>query len=84
MKGFGEFLAHQIVVDLLYQPKVEDSSPIVPFGENEFAKAGPGARKGIWVLMNSDIKPANLIIVMQWLHANIRILALREEPPVQV
>jgi hypothetical protein len=69
MKGFGEFLSHQIVVDLLY-PNAEGLT-IVPYGENQFAKAGPGARKGIWDLMNADeYRPANMLIVMEWLQAH--------------
>lgn len=65
MQGFGDFLSHQIVVDLLY-PNFEGAK-IVPFTDDEFAKAGPGARKGIWTLMGENIKPANLTIVLEWL-----------------
>lgn len=66
MQGFGEFLSHQIVVDLLY-PNVEGRK-IIPFTDDEFAKAGPGARKGIWTLIDADeYKPANLTIVLEWL-----------------
>lgn len=65
MKGFGEFLAHQIVVDLLYPNKW--GSKVADFSEDEFAKAGPGARKGIWTLIREGVKPANMTIVMEWL-----------------
>jgi len=65
MKGFGEFLAHQIVVDLLYTNS--DGQKIVPFTDDEFAKPGPGCRKGIWELMAEDVKPANLTMVLEWL-----------------
>ena len=68
MKGLGEFLAHQIVVDLLYSNSRGEA--VVPFGENQFAKAGPGARKGIWNLIGEGFRPANMLIVMNWLHAN--------------
>jgi len=64
MKGFGEFLAHQIVVDLLYTNK--DGQKIVPFTDDEFAKAGPGCRKGIWDLMAEGVQPANMTIVLEW------------------
>jgi hypothetical protein len=68
IQGFGEFLSHQIVVDLLY-PNAEGAK-IVPFTDDEFAKAGPGARKGIWTLINEAYKPANLTIVLEWLRDN--------------
>lgn len=68
MQGFGEFLSHQIVVDLLY-PNAEGAK-IVPFTDDEFAKAGPGARKGIWSLLDDQYKPANLTIVLEWLRDN--------------
>lgn len=70
MKGFGEFLSHQIVVDLLYPDA--NGKTIVPYGENEFAKAGPGARKGIWDLMGEGYRPANMLVVMEWLQASQR------------
>lgn len=63
--GFGEFLAHQTVVDLLYRSG--DRDPILPFGENEWAAAGPGARNGMWTLLAPHIKPRNLLMVMEWL-----------------
>lgn len=65
MQGFGEFLSHQIVVDLLYANL--DGEKIVPFGDDEFAKPGPGCRKGIWAMMSEEYKPANLTIVLEWL-----------------
>lgn len=68
MKGLGEFLSHQVVVDLLYPNR--EGQAMVPFGENEFAKAGPGARKGIWNLIGEGYRPANMLIVMQWLHSH--------------
>lgn len=65
MKGFGEFLAHQTTVDLLY-PRGDDD-PIVPFGQDEWAQAGPGARKGIWTLMADGVQLSNLTQVMEYL-----------------
>lgn len=40
VRGFADFLAYQIFVDLTYIPEF-------PFSENEFVVAGPGCRKGI-------------------------------------
>lgn len=65
MKGFGEFLAHQTTVDLLYPRGDED--PIVPFGQDEWAQAGPGARKGIWTLIKEGVQLSNLTQVMEYL-----------------
>lgn len=40
VKGFADFLAYQVFVDLTY---IED----FPFSENEFVVAGPGCKKGL-------------------------------------
>lgn len=64
VKGFGDFLAYQIMVDLLY-PAPE--SPLVPFSQDDWAKAGPGARRGAWRLMKQGMKPSSIIDVMRWL-----------------
>jgi hypothetical protein len=65
MQGMGEFLAHQITVDLLY-----GDDPVLPFGDNEWAQAGPGARSGIWAMIKPGLKPSNLLMVMEWLRDN--------------
>jgi len=65
--GLGEFLAHQIVVDLLTGP-----DPVLPYGQNQWAQAGPGARSGMWAMLAPDVKPRNLLMVMRWLHAHQR------------
>lgn len=65
LKGFGDFLSHQATVDLLYPNAT--GYKIVPFTDDEFAKAGPGARKGIWTLIREDVKPANMTLPMEWL-----------------
>lgn len=67
--GLGEFLAYQIMVDLLYPAPVE---PLLPFNQDSWALAGPGARKGIWRLLQPGLKPSNLLEVMQWLRDNQR------------
>lgn len=40
IRGFAEFLAYQVFVDLTYIPEF-------PFSENEFVIAGPGCKKGL-------------------------------------
>ena len=40
LRGFANFLAYQVYVDLTYIPEF-------PFSENEFTVAGPGCKKGI-------------------------------------
>jgi hypothetical protein len=63
--GFGEFLSHQVMVDLLY--KNASGEAILPFGEDQWVVAGPGARNGIWALLKPGIKPRSMMIVMEWL-----------------
>lgn len=46
VRGFNDFLAYQIFVDLTYIPEF-------PFSENEFTVAGPGCRKGIDALVEN-------------------------------
>lgn len=40
VRGFADFLAYQVFVDLTYIPEF-------PFSENEFTVAGPGCKKGL-------------------------------------
>lgn len=40
LRGFADFLAYQVFVDLTYIPEF-------PFSENEFTVAGPGCKKGL-------------------------------------
>lgn len=43
IRGFADFLAYQVFVDLTY-------IPAFPYSENEFTVAGPGCRKGLDIL----------------------------------
>lgn len=43
VRGFADFLAYQVFVDLTYIPEF-------PFSENEFVVAGPGCRRGLDIL----------------------------------
>lgn len=67
--GFGNFLAYQVLVDLLYSLKVYDYKPLLPYSHNDWSSAGPGAKLGISILIKSQVKTNNLEI-MRWLHQN--------------
>lgn len=48
LRGFADFLAYQVFVDLTYIPEF-------PFSENEFTIAGPGCKKGLdYIFINRD------------------------------
>jgi len=66
--GFGKFLSYQVLVDLLYPVEAYNGSSLLPFNQNEWAKAGPGAQKGIKSLRaESELRYLN---VMEWLYEN--------------
>ncbi len=67
--GFGNFLAYQVLVDLIYPLRAYDNKPILPFSNDDWAIAGPGARKGIKLLINAPSK-INELDVMRWLCQN--------------
>jgi hypothetical protein len=67
--GFGNFLAFQVLVDLLYPLKINNNKPLLPFSHNDWASAGPGAQKGIKILIRDGIKVDDLD-VMRWLTDN--------------
>lgn len=54
--GFGPFLAYQVLVDLTYPLRDADNSSILPFNQDEWAKLGPGALRGL-----RRITPANTL-----------------------
>lgn len=64
--GFGNFLAYQVLVDLLYPLRVYGNEGWLPFSHNDWASAGPGAQRGILMLLRPNtIRPA--LEVMRWL-----------------
>ena len=71
MYGFGIFLAFQILVDLTYSTSEHGNSSILPFSNDEWAIAGPGAKRGISMLLKDGIK-ADELKVMFWLRTNQR------------
>ena len=69
--GFGNFLAYQVLVDLSYPLKCYKNQPLLPFSQNDWASAGPGAQRGIMMLLRPDHR-ANHLDVMRWLQMNQR------------
>jgi hypothetical protein len=67
--GFGNFLAYQVAVDLTYPLKALNGSALFPHSQEEWAAAGPGAKKGIAVIRGNRVGPADLD-VMTWLRDN--------------
>jgi len=67
--GFGRFLAYQVLVDLLYPLNIKNGAPLLPFSHDEWAVAGPGARRGIDILLRNGLTHAELD-VMRWLRDN--------------
>jgi len=65
--GFGTFLAYQVLVDLLYPLKINGGRPILPFSHNDWAIAGPGAQRGVKILL-LDQTISKELKVMRWLH----------------
>lgn len=68
--GFGKFLAYQVIVDLLYPVKAYNENSLLPFTPDDWAKAGPGARKGVKVLRTES--GIRYLDVMKWLRNNQR------------
>lgn len=67
--GYGTFLAYQILVDLLYPLRSNGGKAILPFSQDDWAIAGPGAVRGLSALLNPTVKIDSLE-AMRWLHGN--------------
>lgn len=67
MYGFGPFLAYQVMVDLTYP--LETKPPILPFSQNDWARLGPGALRGLARMIHTWSTPQTLS-ALRWLHAN--------------
>jgi hypothetical protein len=70
--GFGNFLAYQVLVDLLYPLRVYGNRGLLPFSHDDWASPGPGARRGIEMLLQPKMfRQPNatelLLEVMRWL-----------------
>lgn len=69
LPGLGDFLAFQILVDLLYHlPHVRR---LLPFSNDDWAIAGPGARRGVRILAG-EASRAKELQVMRFLRTNQR------------
>lgn len=49
--GFGNFLAYQVLVDLLYPLRIYGHKSLLPFSHEDWASPGPGAQRGIKMLL---------------------------------
>ena len=68
--GFGRFLAYQVLVDLLYPLETTGGESLLSFSPDEWAKAGPGAQRGIGLLAAG--RTEDELAVMTWLWENQR------------
>lgn len=64
--GFGNFLSYQVLVDLLYPLNCYGGESILPFSADEWSSPGPGAQKGLEVLVPSFDR-ITYLDVMRWL-----------------
>lgn len=62
VRGFADFLAYQVFVDLTYIPEF-------PFSENEFVVAGPGCKRGLDLIFK-DFDDMDYSEAMFWLRDN--------------
>lgn len=68
-QGFGNFLAYQVLVDLLYPLPLYSNTPLLPYSHDDWASAGPGAQRGISMLLKEEVVAEHLD-VMRWLRIN--------------
>jgi hypothetical protein len=66
MPGFGNFLSYQVLVDLLYPLEVYGNRPLLPYGHDDWSSPGPGAQRGITMLLSQG-STAEHLEVMGWL-----------------
>lgn len=67
--GFGNFLAYQVLIDLLYPLNIYDGQPLLPYTHDDWASAGPGAQRGIRMLLREGTRIHDLN-AMRWLRAH--------------
>jgi hypothetical protein len=67
--GFGPFLAYQVMVDLTYPlPNTKYGSALIPWNQDDWARLGPGAKRGFGRLSPSY----NQLAGLKWLRDNQR------------
>jgi alpha-glutamyl/putrescinyl thymine pyrophosphorylase clade 1 len=64
--GFGNFLAYQVLADMRYP--VKTCYPPLPFSNDDWVSAGPGAQRGLRMLGVTD--KALYLPAMKWLRDN--------------
>lgn len=69
--GFGNFLAFQVLVDLTYPLPRAGERSVLPFSQDAWASAGPGARRGIATLTGCATG-IDRLAVMRWLRDHQR------------
>jgi hypothetical protein len=69
--GFGNFLAYQVLVDLLYPLDAFGGKPLLLYSHDDWSAAGPGAQRGIGMLLAPGVKVEHLA-VMRWLREHQR------------
>ncbi|MFH1650447.1 MAG: nucleotide kinase domain-containing protein [Candidatus Woesearchaeota archaeon] len=67
--GFGNFLSFQVLVDLTYPLNCLNDKPLLNLDQNEWAAAGPGAKRGI-LLLDENAKISDELRIMKWLQKN--------------
>lgn len=66
--GYGPFLAFQVCVDLLYPLRTEGGKGLLPYSHNDWARLGPGARRGLARIYRGDYKRG--LPALRWLQQN--------------
>ncbi len=75
--GFGDFLAYQVLVDATYDV---DGKRLLDIDPESWAKAGPGAKRGIRILV-PDAKTADELDIMKALRdMQVKLLVPRKFP----
>ncbi len=64
--GFGNFLSYQVLVDAMYPLQVYGGGSLLPFSPDDWASPGPGAQRGIQILLQSN-RSISSLEVMRWL-----------------
>lgn len=71
VRGLGDFLAFQIMCDLLYPIEMMNGQPMFPYTHNDWAIPGPGAKNGMMQLVRPGLVPSSYLDAMEWLRDNM-------------
>lgn len=67
-RAFGPFISYQVLIDLLYEN--EQGKQILPFTLDDFVVAGPGAKRGLDILLKDGYTKRTEEQAIRWLHQN--------------